>query len=98
MNFVALLMAATLATNQFVIPVEFQKNNAVWIQTMTQDQINHKCGKASKGFTTLACGDIKKPYIYMPNPCTYPEAKDTKSYAHLLCHEIAHTEGWEHPQ
>ena len=45
--------------------------------------------------TVLACEKNKK--LILPNPCLYPEEKDVDSYAHLLCHEKAHVNGWHHP-
>jgi antirestriction protein ArdC len=27
----------------------------------------------------------------MPNPCAFP---DSDAYAHLLCHELGHANGW----
>lgn len=69
---------------------------------MTQAEINKQCGvfkdKAGNDLNTIACADIGGHKIYMPNPCTYPEVKDENSYAHLVCHEVAHTEGWKHTE
>jgi hypothetical protein len=93
---ILLLAAAIVWSNQLPIPPQYQKNTQAWITVMNQAQIDKKCGKAAKGGRTLACGDVKRPFVYMPNPCLYPEAQDKKSYAHLLCHELAHVQGWTH--
>lgn len=77
------------------IPEQYQKNTTVKLVTMTQEEINKTCG-VSPGFDTIACADIGGKHIFAPNACLYPEAKDVNSYAHMICHETAHTEGWDH--
>jgi hypothetical protein len=41
------------------------------------------------------CADIGGPHIWITNPCTVQQ-----SYAQILCHELAHTNGWaaDHPR
>jgi hypothetical protein len=90
------LAFSSLLSNLLPIPPEYQKETSVWVQTMSRAELDEKCGTAPPGYVILACGKVGQPYIYMPNPCGYPEASDTRSYAHLMCHEIAHTEGWRH--
>lgn len=90
------LAGAVLLSIFLEVPTEFQAETVVTLHTMTHKQINKQCGPDGKTWIIRACGDVNGPNIYMPNPCTYPEAKDHKSYAYLLCHEIAHTEGWTH--
>lgn len=98
-----LLAAAGLITIHLQIPPQFQNNRTVVLHTMTPEEVTKKCGdpgKAANGekLYVVACGDINGKHVYMPNPCKYPEVKDENSYAHLLCHEIAHTEGWAHKE
>lgn len=51
----------------------------------------------NEGSTGVACtvgvGRGDKATIYMPNPCLFSD-----NYAQILCHEIAHTQGYRHPQ
>jgi hypothetical protein len=73
--------------------VRFQHNATVILTTADQDGINRAClpdfGAAPEGMKTDACEIGGK--VIAPNPCSYPE---TDSYAHLLCHEIGHANGW----
>lgn len=94
--FVVMAMGVGLSIN-YPIPVQFQYNRTVTIVEMTQKQINKQCGiPDNPKQIILACGDINGNTIYMPNPCLAKEVNDIHSYAHLACHEIAHTEGWVH--
>lgn len=92
-------VAAPLAPNSTLYsdgtpPERFQKDGAaVVLFVSTQDDINAICGKAPEGRRTMACThfeDGKAPIITMPNPCnvTYDY------YAHLICHELGHVNGW----
>jgi hypothetical protein len=81
------------------LPPTYFQGNAPPTVVITVDNTNTKanCGIAPKGWRILACefngkGDV--PVILMPNPCRYPEAKDDNSYAHLMCHEFGHANGW----
>lgn len=79
-------------TIDFKIPHQYQKEMAVTVQTLnSQEEIDKTCGKAANGYHTLACGKGTEGIIYIPNPC-----KDKSDYAHLLCHEFAHFQGWHH--
>jgi hypothetical protein len=96
-----LLIASTVAlgtANDDLPPTYFQ-GNAPPSVVITVDNTNTKenCGVAQKGWRILACeftGKNNTPIIIMPNPCRYPEAKDENSYAHLMCHEFGHANGW----
>lgn len=89
-----LLMFAIGASITYPIPLEYQHGNTIKMHIVEPYQIKNYCGDAGPKWTILACarGDT----INMPNPCEYPEAKNIDSYAHLLCHELAHTNGWVH--
>lgn len=81
----------------YSIPMQYQYNRTVTVVEMTQEQINSKCGiPADPRQKIIACADTNGHTVYMPNPCLAKEAVDVHSYAHLLCHEVAHTEGWVH--
>lgn len=97
------LLMASIITITAAIPSQYQHNRTVILHTMTQDEINKQCGdpgstKEGQRLYVIACGDIGGKDVYMPNPCLAPEVSDINSYAHLLCHEIAHTEGWAHSE
>lgn len=92
-----LLMAlAAMATNDIPIPPQYQKNTVVVLHTVTQDGIDKHCGASPAPFYTTSCQDVGTNIIWMPNPCLDKDAKDPDSYSHMLCHEIAHVEGWHH--
>lgn len=92
-----LLVALAGLSVNYAIPKQFQHNRTVTLVEMTQKQINKTCGvPANKDWVTIACGDVNGKVIYLPNPCLAKEINNVHSYAHLLCHEIAHTEGWVH--
>jgi hypothetical protein len=100
MNVFALLLALAASTyNNDLPPVKYQVNPPVSVIIIV-DNTNSKdtCGVAEKGWRLMACegaGQNGVPVLTMPNPCTYPEAqKDPFSYAHLLCHEFGHANGW----
>jgi hypothetical protein len=104
LGLVALIVLATSAnaavdpkeTNLFDIPIQYQGDVSAVVVTGPQSFIDKNCGKASKGYYTVGCSISSKRILYMPNPCTFPEMKDPNSYAHLLCHELAHLNGWHH--
>jgi hypothetical protein len=75
-------------------PDRFQKDGAAIVMFVsTRDQMDAICGKAPPGLKTMACThmeDGKPAIVTMANPCgvTYDY------YAHLLCHEMGHVNGW----
>lgn len=93
-----ILLAVGAATIQFLVPEQYQGNPEHPLKIIFVEPghaIDVYCGKAERGFYTLACS--KAPNILvMPNPCRYPEYKDPDSYARLLCHEKGHLMGWHH--
>jgi hypothetical protein len=98
MNVFATLLALSSLSN--ALPPTKYQGNPPPVVVVIVDDTNSKdtCGVAPAGWRLMACEfETKKgvPVILMPNPCTYPEAqKDPFSYAHLLCHEFGHTNGW----
>lgn len=96
-SFLVLVAASNLDTHSLEIPQQYQAETTVVVKTSdTQDEINYYCGKAPKGYVTMACERRDLKILIVPNPCLVKEASDPDSYAHLLCHEIGHTEGWDH--
>lgn len=92
-----LLVALAGLSINYAIPKQYQYNRVVTVIELTQKQINKRCGiPVDKGQMIIACGDVNGHIVYVPNPCLAKEVNDVNTFAHLLCHEIAHTEGWVH--
>lgn len=95
-----LLLMARIATDGFAIPHQYQKNTTVILHEMTQKDLNKFCnegqGPLPPGWLYMGCQEGNN--VYITNPCLQPDVKDTSSYENTLCHEIAHTEGWVHPE
>lgn len=72
-------------------PLRFRSNNTAIVSFVSV--IEQYCGIAPPGYVFMACETLYKgnPVIFMPNPCAYP---DSDAYAHLLCHELGHVNGW----
>lgn len=85
-------------TNDLPIPVQYQGGAAVLVH-MVDDQktLDTMCGGPPPKGQRLGCetADNKAEVVVM-NPCRYPEAIDVHSFAHLMCHEKAHVNGWRH--
>lgn len=76
-------------------PVQYQGNSVSVVVTVDNPNTKEACGEGSKGVTILACTFTDKKTgvstVVMPNPCKYD---DVDFYAHLLCHELGHVNGW----
>ena len=94
------MMAAALATVAHSTPYSdsrppevFQRDATMTLELANQDEINDTChalfGAPPAGMRTQACTTGQR--VVMPNPCTFP---DSDAYAHLLCHELGHLNGW----
>lgn len=74
-------------------PARFRADATVSLQLSDQRGIDGQChpafGPPPAGMKTDACAIGGR--IVAPNPCSYP-ASD--AYAHLLCHELGHVNGW----
>jgi hypothetical protein len=74
-------------------PAVFQHGATFTLEVAGQEQIDDTChplfGDPPKGMRTMACDTGQK--VLMPNPCSFP---DSDRYAHLLCHELGHVNGW----
>ena len=74
-------------------PARFRGDASVSLQFRDQPGINRECqplfGTPPTGMKTDACEMDGR--IIAPNPCDYPSSD---AYAHLLCHELAHANGW----
>jgi hypothetical protein len=100
MSHLALLAAASLALapsstlySDSRPPPVFQGDAVSTVEFSNADRVRSTCedlfGKAPSGMRTRACATGHR--LIMPNPCTYP---DSDSYAHLMCHELGHVNGW----
>ncbi len=57
------------------------------VRAMTFEEIKQACGADA-----LACADVGLERINVPNPCFYT----SDPYAVVMCHEMAHLNGWKH--
>lgn len=93
------MLALAASYNNDLPPIKYQVNPKASVIVIV-DNTNSKeaCGVAEPGWRLMACTmmtDKGVPVLLMPNPCLYPEAvSDIHSYAHLLCHEFGHVNGW----
>lgn len=70
-------------------PGEMQQNTRAVVEFLSPDMIAAACGRPAS-----ACAAPSLQRIKMPNPCAFAS---TDGYAAILCHEIGHLHGWEHP-
>jgi hypothetical protein len=90
--------AAALAPNSSLYsdatpPTRFQGGAMVELQLTDQAGVDKAChprfGEPPAGMKTDACAF--GTHIVAPKPCAYAA---TDQYAHLLCHELGHVNGW----
>lgn len=71
-------------------PIRFQ-NSRYGVSINFVDDVTdpQACGDAGPGHVFIAC---RRPGegVFMPNPCAF----DDQRYAHVMCHELAHVNGW----
>lgn len=79
-------------------PRRYQGDTTATVELLDPERVPPLC-KALGGFSppgqyAVACATGRT--IVMPNPCRWPNRSD---YADLLCHEMAHVNGWpsDHP-
>jgi hypothetical protein len=96
MNVFALIISLVASIN-LPIPNAYVGNpdHPVPVIFVEPTEINTYCGRAAGTLVRIACE--KGGTLILPNPCDYPEARNVDSYAHLVCHEKAHVNGWIHP-
>jgi hypothetical protein len=74
-------------------PIRHQRDATVVLQVADQAEIERICqplfGTPPAGMKTDACQTGDR--VVLPNPCLYPP---TETYAHMLCHELGHANGW----
>jgi hypothetical protein len=77
-------------------PVRYQGNARARVVTMSPAAVNGYCAAAPNlgapppGYHWGAC-TTADGIMFLPNPCLSPP---TDEYAHLLCHELGHVNGW----
>lgn len=84
--------------NDSLPPYYYQGNpSALVVKTVDNTNSPEACGVAPKGWRIQACHvktDEGVSVITSPNPCRFPEAQNPATYAHLMCHEFGHANGW----
>ena len=88
-----LLAANSSPYNDGRPPARFQGDVNVAMDIRDHAGVAKECqalfGTPPQGMKTNACYTGRK--LIMPNPCSIPQ---TDAYAHMLCHEIGHANGW----
>lgn len=73
-------------------PVKFQANTSVTVIMTDQATIDAFCGRPPIGWRKIACAEHLSRTIVAPNPCKFKH----EQYAAIMCHELAHIQGWKH--
>lgn len=73
-------------------PKAYQTNTTAMVRFEDTQKVWNAC---DRGPSVVGCA--RGVAITMPNPCQWP---DDETYAQLLCHEMAHVNGWpaNHPE
>lgn len=71
-------------------PTKYQGDARVVVEMVSASAVKARCNDEA-----VACAfrDPRTTIIVMPNPCLY---RESDAYAAVLCHELAHANGWEH--
>jgi hypothetical protein len=79
-------------------PSSWTDDNTVTTHFTNQAGVDRLCGKAPPGYRTLGCSYRGKREIVLPNPCSGEFGNE--DFAKLVCHELAHANGWpgDHPR
>jgi hypothetical protein len=85
--FAALAIIPTSLTYDGLPPTRYEGNRTLKLTVV--DDLTTVCGQPPKGFAFLGCA--RGETAFLPNPC--PRGP-TESYARVLCHELAHLNGW----
>lgn len=70
-------------------PERYQGNAIVVVRFDERLEIERICSERV-GHYAMACADVGRGSIYTENPCGVQDGW----YAELLCHELAHRNGW----
>jgi hypothetical protein len=71
-------------------PAQYEGEHAAIV--VFKNNVSEVCGKGPPGYIIMACASQEKQIIVMPNPCA-PEFR-AELFAKIMCHEKAHTLGW----
>lgn len=98
---VAAALLGIMVPGDVMPPAQHQgATSALVITTSTQAEGDEACGKAEPPKRIVACakaGPGGQPLVVVPNPCRFAnQFPDEELYAVLLCHELAHAQGWRH--
>lgn len=78
-------------------PAEFRGEVASVVLFTGREGIAQACGEPPAGMVRLGCQGLTGDgisLIAIANPCLFP-ADDF--FAGIMCHELAHANGWRHP-
>jgi predicted Zn-dependent protease len=93
------LATGFLVTDNLCVPQQYRGNAKVTVYFTDEKGIAKHCGVSrDPSLTTLACSQINGHKMVVLNPCLDQDADTPETYAHVLCHELAHVNGWEHPE
>lgn len=96
----AVILAAPIQKSipsiELPIPEQYKGDATVVVKQVSLIDVPTYCGTAEEGRIRLGCYDPQKNMIVVINSCHYPEAKTPGTFAHLMCHEKAHKNGWRH--
>jgi hypothetical protein len=93
------LSGSTLITADLCVPPQYTQDVTALIHFTDQKGIAEHCGVPNDpSLVFVGCtNEINGREMWIGNPCRYKEANNPNSYAHTMCHEIAHMNGWTHP-
>lgn len=77
----------------FEPPQQFYGDARVIVSFMLPESVPVIC--ESDRANACFARNIGKPELILPNPCRW---MGIESYASIACHELAHANGWKHPE
>lgn len=102
-SFGPMTLSSSPSSDRYVLPLaeetqrpprKMQGDARVIVEFVDPEAVEGLCAGGGPG--ALACAKLYpgKPTLVMPNPCVFP----WEGYAVMLCHELGHANGWEHPR
>jgi hypothetical protein len=97
---IAVVLGRSISGDMMPPPQYRSTVRTIIITTTSQAEVDRVCGKPEEPKRNMACAKFtpgREPYIVIPNPCRFAERfPSSESYAALMCHELAHVQGWRH--
>ena len=80
-------------------PAKYRGDGLVAVEFVDPDKIPALCVAGTNidlGANKVITACVKGAFMYLPNPCTWPNDSD---YRQIACHELGHRNGWpaNHP-